>query len=336
MLADARATDSTSEASDVRAIGGILYCALTGFWPHAEAGPAPLPDGIHDNGRLVAPSEVTGDVPAPLDELTMTLLDPQVQAAPAGTVTAELAVLTDPVLDEDLDRSGDHFSAFGDSAQPALANPAHRRRLIGAIGVLVVLALVGAIAALSFGNNSGNGDNSVSPSSNVTTASPAPGDPTKVALSSSNVRIVFGPGQGNRADSAGYQKAFDGNPGTYWQTDSYNDANMKSYHTGIGMLVNLGSPKRVSQVTLNMKRPGATVGLRYGDSDPGDSTAGDSTIDGAYRTLVDQQVMAGSTKIIKVTADTKTQYLLIWCTNLPAGADGGYQLEVGEIEVMVQ
>ena len=39
VLADARADSADSVETDVRAVGGILYFALTGHWPHAEVGP---------------------------------------------------------------------------------------------------------------------------------------------------------------------------------------------------------------------------------------------------------------------------------------------------------
>ena len=38
VLADARADGADSQETDIRAVGGILYFALTGHWPHAEAG----------------------------------------------------------------------------------------------------------------------------------------------------------------------------------------------------------------------------------------------------------------------------------------------------------
>ena len=56
VLADARATDGDTTETDVRAIGGVLYFALTGHWPHAEARARPsLPDAVARRRRARSP-----------------------------------------------------------------------------------------------------------------------------------------------------------------------------------------------------------------------------------------------------------------------------------------
>src|SRR4051812_20308272 len=58
VLTDARADEATTAEADLRAIGAVLYCALTGYWPHAEAGPTLVPDAIRDSeGRPAAPRQ---------------------------------------------------------------------------------------------------------------------------------------------------------------------------------------------------------------------------------------------------------------------------------------
>lgn len=337
MLADARATDLTSEESDVRAIGGVLYCALTSFWPHAEAGPAPLPDGVHDNGRLVPPGQVCAGIPAALDELTASLLDPEVQAAPAATVTAELAILAEPVEEDDLDRPG-HFSAFDEAAQPAMPNPGHRRRLVSVIGALVALAVMGALAAMNLGDGSTGGGGSSKPTASTSSVSNAPGQLRQVQLSAGSVRIILGPGAGNRDDTKGAEKAVDGSMATYWASDSYNDADMKSLHTGVGVWIDLGSPQKVNQVKLEMTRVGATVELRAGDTDPGSgqsTQAGDNQIANLYHEVAKARETTGTTTVL-VGSGVPVQYLLVWFTKLPISNDGRYRAEVNEITVTVQ
>ena len=91
VLADARATDGDTTETDVRAIGGVLYFALTGHWPHAEAGPSSLPDAVRDgSGAIAAPRQVRAGVPAYLDDLTMDLLDRRLALPPADVLAAEL------------------------------------------------------------------------------------------------------------------------------------------------------------------------------------------------------------------------------------------------------
>src|ERR1700754_2428890 len=56
VLGDAPADSADSRETDVRAVGGFLYYALTGRWPHAEAGPSALPDAARDtSGALPTP-----------------------------------------------------------------------------------------------------------------------------------------------------------------------------------------------------------------------------------------------------------------------------------------
>ncbi|GAB3966355.1 hypothetical protein GCM10027615_13470 [Plantactinospora veratri] len=65
VLADARTDGADTPETDVRAVGGILYYALTGHWPHAEASltagstrrsRSPLPDAVRDaSGTIAAP-----------------------------------------------------------------------------------------------------------------------------------------------------------------------------------------------------------------------------------------------------------------------------------------
>ena len=61
VLADARTDGADSQENDIRAVGGVLYFALTGHWPHGEAplhgataghGRAAIPDAVRDAGGL--------------------------------------------------------------------------------------------------------------------------------------------------------------------------------------------------------------------------------------------------------------------------------------------
>src|SRR5690606_9617659 len=76
VLSDANADGSGSPEDDVRAVGAVLYFALTGFWPHAEAvGPASLPDAPRDTaGAFPPPGRLGPGGPAHLHDLAAGVL----------------------------------------------------------------------------------------------------------------------------------------------------------------------------------------------------------------------------------------------------------------------
>src|SRR5689334_2862289 len=101
VLADARADAADSAEKDVRAVGGLLYYALTAHWPQAEVGRSAIPDANRDgSGNPAAPRQIRAGVPAYLDDLTMDLLDKRVAAPEADALAAELARL-DAAADDD-------------------------------------------------------------------------------------------------------------------------------------------------------------------------------------------------------------------------------------------
>src|ERR1700754_889712 len=130
VLADARATEGGTPETDIRALGGILYFALTGHWPPAEVGPSSLPDAVRDgSGAIAAPRMVRAGVPAYLDDLTMDLLDDRLPLPSADVLAAELARL-DVAADEPfiVDAGPLRFSALDEGAPER--NTANRRKFV--------------------------------------------------------------------------------------------------------------------------------------------------------------------------------------------------------------
>ncbi len=158
VLADARTDGDDSQESDVRAVGGILYFAMTGYWPHTEAplrgataghGRAAIPDAVRDaNGAVAAPRQVRAGVPAYLDDLTMDLLDAEIAPPPSDVLTAELARLDVPD-DDYLDNGGPLRFAGETGEEPSpLAAAGGRKVALGIAGLLAV-ALIGLLIGIS-------------------------------------------------------------------------------------------------------------------------------------------------------------------------------------------
>lgn len=118
-------------------------------------------------------------------------------------------------------------------------------------------------------------------------------------------------------------KAYDGDPGTYWQTSHYASADFGRLKPGVGIVVDLGKVQQVGKVALTfggdtsveLRSAGAT------DSEP-QSFEGYQKIAGGNGTTVD----------LKPDKAVKTRYLLVWLTKLPV-TDGQFRGRVADIKV---
>ncbi len=341
MLADARADDAATPEADVRAIGGVLYCALTGFWPHREAGAAPVADGVYDNGTLVAPGQLRAGVPPAIDDLTLGLLAPGVHAPAASMLAADLAGMS-RTSEEALDDNGAlGFAAFDAAAVPAGMTLGGRRRVAIGVVVLIALALLGVAAATQFGG-SGGGDSATQSGTQTTTPSKAAVQPHQLKIAASQVRIVDPP-KGDRSEVKGAQYTVDGDLHKGWRTESYNEPNFgNGLKPGMGILIDLGKPRKVTNVQVELSRGGATLDLRAGDTDPaagkGDGTGTSETDQQVYDTfrVVDKAKTPDGPRVVFNGDDKPARYVMVFLTNLPPDDSGGYQIEVEEISVNVQ
>jgi eukaryotic-like serine/threonine-protein kinase len=368
VLADARADGTAPSEEDVRAVGALLYFALTGYWPHAEvAGPTSLPDAMRDStGALAAPRQVRAGVPDHLDNLTMDLLDRRLAVPPAEMLAAELGRLDnlpeqpydqpyEQSYQQPYERSYD-VAAYPDTYEPepaapvsgtgpirfsrtgeeAPAKPSGRKIALGLAG-LAVIGVIGLLVGLNLLVGS---DDSASPAGNPDggdTGTPPPaseqptGEAAPLALEPGQVRIVDPP-QGNRAELAGVEAVVDDDLNTGWASDTYTTADFGSLKPGMGILINLGQPRHVSTVEVALANAGATAEILVGQEDPGNSTAGDDEIYQTYEPVGDPQEGGPNMVFSAFDAQATYQYLMVWFTELPATGDG-FRVEVQQVVV---
>jgi hypothetical protein len=332
VLADARADGDATEEHDVRAIGGLLYFTLTGHWPHAEAGPSALPDAVRDSaGTPAAPRQVRAGVPAYLDELTMDLLDTRLALPSAEVLETELARLdsaNSPLYEEPIPLR------FPEEAAHESRRPIARKIAMGVVG-LVAISVAGVLVGTQVFSGGGNAEPARTPGSAVASATPEASGPAAapVALKPASVRIVDPP-PGKRDELGGAEKAVDGDLDTGWEMDHYKGPNFGNLKPGMGVLLDLGEPHSVTSVTVDLAASGATVQLRYGTVDPGNTSAGDDQIQKTYKKINEFVDHDGTTMAFGgFDPDAKYRYLLVWLTKLPKDGDRGYAVGVQEIAV---
>ena len=354
VLADARADDAAPAEEDVRAVGALLYFALTGYWPHAEvAGPSSLLDAMRDSaGALAAPRQIRAGVPDHLDNLTMDLLDRRLGVPPAELLAVELGRLDqlpelpyaesgapEPVYD--LDTTGTGTGPIRFRAEPAPepvgARPSGRKLGLGLAGLLAV-GVVGLLVGLNLltGSEAPEGDPNGNAGGGDPGASEAPGqtpdgEPGPITITADQVRVVDPP-PGDRTELAEVEFVVDDSLDTAWQTDRYNSAQFGNLKPGMGILINLGEPRHVANVQVELARDGATAELRVGSEDPGQSQSGDNEVYQNYQPLGEAQ-SGGATMVFDgFEPDQTYQYLMVWFTEL-APEDGGFRVEVRQIAV---
>ncbi|MGA8115127.1 MAG: protein kinase family protein [Actinocatenispora sp.] len=327
VLADARAGDDASPEADIRALGGVLYCALTGDWPQELPGDFGLPAAPHIEGKLAAPRQVRAGVPNYLDALTMDLLDEALPPPSSAELSAELAR-----LDVANEVSGPLDLVAADTPeQPHNSRSIWKKFAVG-IAALAAISLVGLLIGTKWVNSNTNpgGPGSSAPPSQTS------GQGAPKAITPTKVRIID-PKGGDRTELSDAQFVTDGNPSTAWETDEYNQAPFGHYKSGMGVLLDLGKVHDISTVSVNLSDSGATMGLMMGSSDPANGGLGTTDTDDAVAHSFKDVPGAGQQEV-KVTqswtlSGVKTRYLLLWITELPQDQSLKYQIGVRDLKV---
>jgi hypothetical protein len=206
-----------------------------------------------------------------------------------------------------------------------------RRDLIRRIAWWVVppalIAGVG-VAAWTVGSNLGKvpGEDRT----NQVAAAPRPAKASKVGThrvwSTPPTVSSFDPNGDGAEDPGGVGLAVDDDPSTAWSTDIYHgNTHFGGLKPGVGLLIDLGKPKRVDTAKLQLSAAGADLQLRAGDAAP--HSADDLT-------LVASASTAKPSTRMTLTKPTTARYWLLWITALPPSSTNDYSLSVAEISLL--
>ncbi len=317
------------ELADVHAVGAILFAGLTGRWPE-PSGVDGLPGvPLLKGGRTPWPGRVVADVPRDLDEIAARALRTTDAPKPEGrftslgevvtALTASLATPTAPITPAPV---------VGSVDEPA---PRRRRTGIRVAGVVVAAACAVGLAYLGVQMVLGLGGTPLT----VPRAAPQPlatsASPSALPTASAGEKVLpivsatdFDPfGNTKQENPALVPLSVDANPATAWTTVHYKAADM-SGKGGVGLLLDLGAPRPVSEVTLRLVGNGTDLAILATDNPTKKVTT---------FTSMAEVTGAGNSLTLRVPRPVTTRYLVVWLTNLPS-ADGSYQGGVADVRVL--
>ena len=327
--------------------------------PPQAARPALLPPAPENGAGLCTPRQVSAGVPAGVDDVTCRALfqrpnrhgpalstaamfaDALASAAPpmpfpfsAGAGPATQTAPPGYGYQHD-GRKGSYpppeaapipgpYPRAGGGRKPPGGPPSAARAVIGVV-IVLVLAAVG-VAAWSFSRSLHHSATPAPTGTHSSSQSAAAAVPLRPVSAT-----VYNPlGSSDDDDPAEAPKAIDGSASTFWHTSYYLGHQFGNLKKGTGLILDMGRPVRLSQVTVQFGASCCThVAIEVGNSNTV-SSAALSTF-----TPVQSSSAAHGSTTFDVTKPVTGRYLLIWITELPPLADspGRYEALIYDVAV---
>jgi putative peptidoglycan lipid II flippase len=322
---------------DLRGIGAALYALLVNRWPLPETGEHSglRPAELDAAGNPVEPKAINHDIPFQISAAAVRSVQRTGGIATATTLSSVLqqataeADRTDYIapIEAPIPTSPPRSRAKGPRGAPAELDEEQRARKrrglligLGVVGAVVVVATLLA-AALFNGFNDDFTSTQDKLGLNPSTSASAPAGPGNAVKP---IRAtVFSPGGG--PDNPGSAElAIDGNSSTGWSTDVYHDsAPFPNFKNGVGLMLQLPQPTKLSAVTLNVSSTGTQIQIRSANSESPGSLDDTTAITGPT------PVQPGQNRI-PVTMSSPTSYVLVWISTL-GKTNGESKSEISEI-----
>lgn len=289
-------------------LGRVLYAAATGTW--VGGGWRGLRAAPSDGERPRRPRQVRAAVSRELDAVIVrTLLPPpgrQAALQDAAAVAVALGRIGAVPADPPPARTG---------RRPRRPRRWAVRALL--LGLIAVLGVVGYGLGRNIGRVPGT---TLSAPTFAATPTPSGSAPTPAADLQLRTVTAFDPPPGDGAENDDQVPlAYDGSTATAWTTERYATPDLGAAKPGVGLLVDLGSVRRVGTVQLALVGAPTSVELRAANQ------AG-TTLDGFP--VVSTAPSAPTT--VTLTANADHRFWLVWLTSLPR-VSGGYRGGVAEL-----
>ncbi|MGW2278367.1 protein kinase family protein [Streptomyces sp. NPDC001770] len=335
--------------TDTEAIGALLYAALTQRWPYESDayGLVGLPKGM----GLIAPDQVRAGVHRGLSELAMRALANDGATAsrqePPCTTPDELAKAVaamprilppEPTFTAppEYQRTTYQQGTYGrPSARPAQAAPVMaappaplQSRTGRALKWAVSALLIAALGLGSWQLAETLLDNNKTEETDTTRTTDSGSTDKNVLVTGKPITILgatdydpLGTDGGEKPETI--KNAYDGDPSTYWSTQSYYTAKFGALKTGVGMVLDLGKVQQVGSVDVSFLDGTTSVELR---------TAKDASPPSMPDGFTKVAEGSGTDVTLKPGNPVQARYLLVWLTELP-GSGKDYRGKVSEIKV---
>ena len=358
------------QLTDTRDLARLLYAALTGYWPalpgsDGAAGSAPglLPPAPENADGPCTPRQVAADIPAGIDDVACRALfqrasrhgpalstvtefaDALTEAAPPVPMLLSPATSADPALATGYLRDNSSTNPYppaeaaprpmarpggrhpGGGRKPPAERSAAAKAIVSAVVALVLVAAGVAVWSLTrHTHTSAVPTPSRSTSSSPSTAAAAvPLKPVAASVYNTAPNSV---GDDDPSDTSA---AIDSDTSTFWHTSFYfNNPAFGGLKPGAGLLVDMGRPVRLSELTVQF---GATC-CTHVQIELGNTSTVSEAARGTFTPVQSSGSAAGSTTF-NVTSKATGRYVLIWITGLPplAGQSGKYETMIYNVTV---
>jgi putative peptidoglycan lipid II flippase len=304
-----------------------LYALLVNRWPLEESGTGcRLEPADRDSaGVPVNPDSVDRAIPFQIAAATTHSIRPDGGVRSASTLLNLLQQATAAADRTDLLSPLDEGPPASRPAKPQdEATSARRRRgvmigiAVGAAVILVALLALGSALNRLFGDVNGLDKAEIGLNNPSITATQAPASTLKPVRAT-----VFSPG-GEADNPQDAELAIDGNPDTFWPTDTYHDpVPFPHFKNGVGLMLPLPQPTVVGAVTINVSSIGTRVAIRS-SSTPNPAGLDDTTA------LTQPKLLQPGANRINVGASSPTSNLLVWITTMGT-TNGENRTEVSEV-----
>jgi len=345
--------DEDTALVDTRAIGALLYAALTHRWPYPEdrydlqglprslgcVPPDQVKAGVHKGLSEIAARALCEHPPHHQNPITSPeqlakaialmpkIRQPEPPAPPAFTPSR----YTPPRAAQTRSTHAHPTQTLPPVSLATEAGPRPRRRmrrLLKWTASVVALAAIGVASWQLVSHLNSAKDKATSHPGTVQTSSAPPVAVPGRPLTIAGVQQFNALGdQPEHPEEAA--RAIDGDPASVWQTSGYNDDLGGSFKEGTGLLVDLGSVQQVASVHVQFLG-NTKVELRAASKDaaaPPVSKPGLNSLGAAVAKN------SGTEVDLNPEHPLTTRYLLIWLTGIPKDGDGRYRGQIAEIKV---